>query len=110
MPIEGKLATPYQFGAAANAYARVGDAQSARRIVELASAKGFSGESNPALAVAAGNFDVAIEFYDRALDEGFPWWVGRDLHYLSGHAWFDPVREHPRFELLVKKAALPLAE
>ncbi|HEY8164729.1 MAG TPA: protein kinase [Gemmatimonadaceae bacterium] len=56
------------------------------------------------LELGLGNYDAALDWMDRALEERRGW-----LAYLDVHPIVDPVRAHPRFGELVTKMNLPSA-
>ena len=57
--------------------------------------------------VALKRYDAALDYLEHAIDEGFPWDAARNVHFLSHHPRFDPVRGHPKFRELVRKSGLP---
>jgi TolB-like protein/Tfp pilus assembly protein PilF len=95
----------------ANAYTRIGDEANARRIFDRIRAgvgsKTLNFWTRFWLHMAVGDHEVALNYLERALDEGFPPAAANELHYLSNHPRFDPIRAHPKFAELVQRAGLP---
>lgn|GEM_PF-1283585 len=101
----------------ANAYRRIGDEANARRIFDASNVDASNVPDNPktynsltktVMYMAIEEHEVALEHLEHAVDDGFLWAVARDLHYLSHHPRFDPLRPYPKFQELVRKAGLPL--
>ena len=112
--VEAKQPNENEMSVIAFVYRRIGDIKDAERLFNQWHPAGVPISTNPAIQynwhAAVGNTEAAIEQLEKALDQGFPWEFGRNLHYLSKLPYFDPVRAHPKFEELVRRAALPLAK
>jgi Flp pilus assembly protein TadD len=85
------------------AYGIAGRADEAREVLERLAALEADGEAGPVhlamVHVALGDEDEAIAWLDRAID-------ARQSHivYLKQDAKFDPLRDDPRFEQLLRRA------
>jgi len=94
------------------AYGRIGDLDAARRIFDLANAGDES--TIPDLGwqfsmhMAVKEYDTAVSYLERAIDENFPIRMALELHYWTNHPEFDPVRAHPMFDVLVQRAGMPI--
>ncbi len=112
--VEAKQPNEYAMSVIAFVYRRIGDIKDAERLFNQWHPAGVPISTHPRIQynwhAAVGNTEAAIEQLEKALDQGFPWDYGRNLHYHSKHPYFDPVRAHPKFEELVRRAALPLAK
>ncbi len=110
---EARQPGPYQLVDIALTYSRAGDQEAARRIFALANA------GDEALVpdlwwqftmhFAAGELDQAMGYLARAIDENFPPSAYVALKWSAAHPLFDPVRQHPLFDELVRRANQPFA-
>ena len=91
---------------------RIGDQANARRVYDTVYAffepNYLNSWSEFWMHLAVNEHDVALDHLESALAQGTEWVPARDLHFLSHHPMFDPVREYPRFAELVQRAGLPL--
>jgi serine/threonine protein kinase/tetratricopeptide (TPR) repeat protein len=97
--------TTYSLVTLAYAVARAGDKTLASKVREELLQKRTHDYVSPVeLAIintALGDYDAAIEWCGRAMDERRGW-----VTYLAVHPLVDPLREHPQFLTLVRKMGL----
>jgi TolB-like protein len=115
----GKLAEarqpgPTELATIARAYGQIGDLQEARRIFDSTGAGARANNQIPEwqfwIHVAVQEYETAICYLEKAVATNFPQSLVVDLHYLSAHPDFDPVRSHPEFDELVARAATPVRQ
>ena len=88
-----------------HAYARAGMEREARgilaRLAQASATRHVSAYHVAAIHIALGDANAGLDWLERAYDEQSPW-----IGYLGVDPRFDPVRAHPRFESLLRKARL----
>ena len=86
--------------------ARVGQEAEARSILADLEAKAEAEYVSPVafatILIGLGDYDRALDWTEKAID-GRRGWVA----YLNVNPIVDPLRGHPRFEMLVKRMQLP---
>jgi DNA-binding SARP family transcriptional activator/TolB-like protein len=89
----------------AHAYAKAGRSVDARatlaRLAEAAKTRHVSAYHVAVVYIALGETDTALDWLDRAYEEQSPW-----IGYVRVDPRVAPVREHPRFKSLLRKARL----
>jgi TolB-like protein/Tfp pilus assembly protein PilF/tRNA A-37 threonylcarbamoyl transferase component Bud32 len=89
-----------------HAYAKAGKVREARatlaRLAQASGSRHVSAYHVAAIHAALGDTSAALDWLDRALAEKSPW-----IGYLNVDPRLDPVRSHPRFQSLIRKALLP---
>ncbi|MBI3447618.1 MAG: sulfatase-like hydrolase/transferase [Acidobacteria bacterium] len=105
-PADGE--TYHELGHTALVAARsAADAEKARKLFELAvrlDPLNEEGLYDAACAVASTNPDVAIDYLDRAVKNGF-----RDFQHMSRDTDLDPIRKNPRFAQVTEGKAVAAA-
>ena len=88
-----------------HAYAKAGRVRQARatleRLANAARTRHVSAYHVAAIHVALGDTTAALDWLERAYDEQSPW-----IGYMRVDPRVDPVRSHPRFDSLLRKARL----
>lgn len=88
-----------------HAYARAGKQNEARatlaRLAEASTNRHVSAYHVAVIYIALGDTNAGLDWLERAYDEQSPW-----IGYLRVDPRVDPVRSHPRFESLLRKARL----
>jgi tetratricopeptide (TPR) repeat protein len=88
-----------------HAYARAGMKREARatlaRLAEASTSRHVSSYHVAVIHIALGDTTAGLDWLERAYDEQSPW-----IGYLRVDPRFDPVRSHPRFDSLLRKARL----
>jgi TolB-like protein/Tfp pilus assembly protein PilF len=88
-----------------HAYARAGMKPEARavlaRLAEASANRHVSAYHVAVIHIALGDTMAGLDWLERAYDEQSPW-----IGYLGVDPRFDPVRSHPRFDSLLRKARL----
>jgi TolB-like protein len=86
-------------------YARSGDQDQARRILEELHACAAQSYVNPremaTLHAALGDFDQAFMWIDQAYEEHYPWLLSINVDF-----WTEPLRFDPRFTSLLRRIGL----
>jgi tetratricopeptide (TPR) repeat protein len=99
---QGNLAYLASLG---HAYARAGRTQDARttlsRLAQASTSRHVSAYHVAAIHIALGDTTAGLDWLERAHDEQSPW-----IGYLGVDPRLDPVRSHPRFASLLRKARL----
>jgi serine/threonine-protein kinase len=92
-------------GPLAMAYARLGRRAEAeaieRRLVQRAAGSWAPAHARAEVAMALGNLDAAMEWFERSADEGEPWVV-----YVNVDPFYEPLRRHPRYGALLRRLKL----
>ena len=101
----------YALADVAMAFAQIGDADSAKRIFDLA---GAGDESQVPdlhwqfwMHMATDQHDVALSYLERSIDENFPFMAAHHLHHWNDHPDYDPIRLTPTFQELVERVRFP---
>jgi len=88
-----------------HAYAQAGKKNEARavlaRLANASTSRHVSAYHVAAIHIALGDTTAALDWLERAYDEQSPW-----IGYLGVDPRIDPVRSHPRFKSLLRKARL----
>jgi len=88
-----------------HAYARAGMESEARatlaRLARASTSRHVSSYHVAVIYIALGDTNAGLDWLERAYDEQSPW-----IGYLRVDPRVDPVRSHPRFESLLRKARL----
>ena len=58
--------------------------------------------------MAVSEYDAAMSYLERAIDDNFPVGLVATLHFYANHPAFDPIRSHPKFDDLVQRAGMPI--
>jgi serine/threonine-protein kinase len=89
------------------AYARAGMRAEARSVLDrlerAAKDRHVSAYHLATVHIALGDMDAGLDWLERAYEERSPW-----IGYLRVDPRIDPVRRHPRFDAVVRKAGLPV--
>jgi serine/threonine-protein kinase len=96
----------YSWATLGYALARAGQEAEARTILADLQARAAEEYVSPVafatILIGLGDYDQALDWTEKAVD-GRRGWVA----YLNVNPILDPMRSHPRFELLVKRMQLP---
>jgi serine/threonine-protein kinase len=97
--------TPPALGSLGRAYGRAGRIPEAEELIErmkiMASEKPVAAASIAAAYVGLGNHDLAIAWLEKAADNRSSWLV-----WSATEPWWDPLRDHPRFQVLLDRLNL----
>ena len=108
---EARQPGAYNLANIAAAYARIGDQEAAQRIFDLVRAGDESLVPDLfwqfRMHMSAGDIDQAMAYLERALEENFPPNAYAILKRQPDHPVLDPVRNHPMFDELVRRANQP---
>jgi len=95
----------------ARAYGHIGELGEAQRIYELAGAGNEPAICNSGwqfwMHMAVRDYASAIGYLELVVEENFPFGSVVELHTSANHPDYDPIRSHPRFDYLVRKAGMP---
>jgi TolB-like protein/tetratricopeptide (TPR) repeat protein len=97
---------PFALASLGRAYGRAGLVDKAEAILSkltvISEHRRVAAASTAAVYVGLGRYGEALQYLERAIDNRSSWLV-----WLNAEPWWDPLREHPRFESIRRRIVSP---